>query len=104
MNFLAIETSTEACSVALVHGDEIIERSEVAPRRHAELVLPMADALPKVQRLYAALLAEEKRHAQRSKAVQAGFDLLEATLRSHGVDYKTFVFGLSSKTALRRAA
>ena len=45
MNFLAIETSTEACSVALVHGDEIIERSEVAPRRHAELVLPMADAL-----------------------------------------------------------
>lgn len=45
MNFLAIETSTEACSVALVHGDEVIERSEVAPRRHAELVLPMADAL-----------------------------------------------------------
>ncbi|MBB3225788.1 tRNA threonylcarbamoyladenosine biosynthesis protein TsaB [Luteibacter sp. Sphag1AF] len=45
MNFLAIETSTEACSVALVHGDEVIERSEIAPRRHAELVLPMADAL-----------------------------------------------------------
>jgi tRNA threonylcarbamoyladenosine biosynthesis protein TsaB len=45
MNFLAIETSTEACSVALVHGDEVIERSEVAPRRHAELVLPMADEL-----------------------------------------------------------
>lgn len=45
MNFIAIETSTEACSVALVHGDVVIERSEVAPRRHAELVLPMADAL-----------------------------------------------------------
>ncbi|TCV95680.1 tRNA threonylcarbamoyladenosine biosynthesis protein TsaB [Luteibacter rhizovicinus] len=45
MNFLAIETSTEACSVALVHGDEVIERSEIAPRRHAELVLPMANAL-----------------------------------------------------------
>jgi tRNA threonylcarbamoyladenosine biosynthesis protein TsaB len=45
MNLLAIETSTEACSVALVHGDQIIARSELAPRRHAELVLPMADAL-----------------------------------------------------------
>lgn len=45
MNLLAIETSTEACSVALVHGDEVIVRSEIAPRRHAELVLPMADAL-----------------------------------------------------------
>jgi tRNA threonylcarbamoyladenosine biosynthesis protein TsaB len=45
MNLLAIETSTEACSVALVHGDQVIERSELAPRRHAELVLPMADDL-----------------------------------------------------------
>ena len=45
MNLLAIETSTEACSVALVHGEEVIARSEFAPRRHAELALPMADAL-----------------------------------------------------------
>ncbi|HJW06875.1 MAG TPA: tRNA (adenosine(37)-N6)-threonylcarbamoyltransferase complex dimerization subunit type 1 TsaB [Rhodanobacter sp.] len=45
MNLLAIETATEACSVALVHGDELIARSEIAPRRHTELVLPMADEL-----------------------------------------------------------
>ncbi len=45
MNLLAIETATESCSVALVHGDEVIARSELAPRRHAERVLPMADAL-----------------------------------------------------------
>lgn len=45
MNLLAIETATEACSVALIHGDELIARSEIAPRRHTGLVLPMADAL-----------------------------------------------------------
>ncbi|RMH93507.1 tRNA (adenosine(37)-N6)-threonylcarbamoyltransferase complex dimerization subunit type 1 TsaB [Lysobacter pythonis] len=45
MNLLALETSTEACSVAAVHGDLLIERFEVAPRRHAELVLPWAEAV-----------------------------------------------------------
>jgi len=45
MNLLAIETATEACSVALIHGQDIIARSEIAPRRHTELVFPMADAL-----------------------------------------------------------
>jgi tRNA threonylcarbamoyladenosine biosynthesis protein TsaB len=45
MIILAIETATEACSVALLHGNALIDRSEVAPRRHAELVLPMAESL-----------------------------------------------------------
>jgi tRNA threonylcarbamoyladenosine biosynthesis protein TsaB len=43
MNLLAIETSTECCSVALSCNGEIISRSEVAQRRHAELLLPMCD-------------------------------------------------------------
>lgn len=45
MNLLAIETATEACSVALVHGETVFARSELAPRRHAERALPMADDL-----------------------------------------------------------
>mgnify|MGYP001809527728 FL=1 len=45
MNLLAIETATEACSVALRCGDAVLERFEIAPRRHAELVLPWADEL-----------------------------------------------------------
>jgi tRNA threonylcarbamoyladenosine biosynthesis protein TsaB len=43
MNLLAIETATECCSVALLAGDRLIARSEFAPRRHAELLLPMCD-------------------------------------------------------------
>jgi tRNA threonylcarbamoyladenosine biosynthesis protein TsaB len=43
MNLLAIETATESCSVALLCGEQIIARSELAPRRHAELLLPMCD-------------------------------------------------------------
>lgn len=45
MNLLALETATESCSVALIHGDEVIARSQIAPRQHTELVLPMADDL-----------------------------------------------------------
>ena len=45
MKLLAFETATEACSVALYLDGEVRERFEVAPRRHAELALPWADAL-----------------------------------------------------------
>ena len=45
MKILAFETSTDACSVALRLGEETRERFEKAPRRHAELVLPMAESL-----------------------------------------------------------
>lgn len=45
MNLLAFELSTEACSVALWVDGDVRERHEIAPRRHAELALPWADAL-----------------------------------------------------------
>src|SRR6187455_1569660 len=45
MKLLAFETATEACSVALWHEGEVTERYEIAPRRHAELALPFAQAL-----------------------------------------------------------
>lgn len=45
MKLLAIDTATEACSVALLLEGEVHERYEVAPRRHAALVLPMVEAL-----------------------------------------------------------
>ena len=45
MKLLAIDTSEDACSAALCVGDEILERFEIAPRRHSELILPMMDDL-----------------------------------------------------------
>lgn len=45
MNILAIETSTEACSAALLVNGEINERFETAPRGHGDLILQMVDGL-----------------------------------------------------------
>lgn len=53
MRLLAIETSTVACSAALLIArpdaaestEGIRERFEVAPQRHAELILPMVESL-----------------------------------------------------------
>lgn len=45
MNLLAIETATEACSVALWRDGEVRERLEIAPRGHARRVLHWAEAL-----------------------------------------------------------
>lgn len=42
---LAFELATEACSVALWHDGRTLARHDVAPRRHAELALPWAEAL-----------------------------------------------------------
>jgi tRNA threonylcarbamoyladenosine biosynthesis protein TsaB len=45
MILLALDTATECCSVALAIDGAIHSRSELAPRRHAELLLPWIDAM-----------------------------------------------------------
>lgn len=52
MHVLALDTATEACSVALLldatadgRGGRLVEAFEIAPRRHAELVLPMVESV-----------------------------------------------------------
>ena len=45
MKLLALDTATEACSAALSIDGEIIQRYEIAPRRHSNLLLPMIDSL-----------------------------------------------------------
>lgn len=45
MKMLAIETATEACSVALVDGDRRMQRQEVGARVHAAALLPWISEL-----------------------------------------------------------
>ncbi|MDH2927109.1 tRNA (adenosine(37)-N6)-threonylcarbamoyltransferase complex dimerization subunit type 1 TsaB [Lonepinella koalarum] len=45
LTLLAIDTSTEACSVALLHQGEITHLDEVAQRTHTKRILPMIDQI-----------------------------------------------------------
>lgn len=40
---LALETSSDACSVAVQHGSEIFEIFQLQPQQHQRLLLPMID-------------------------------------------------------------
>lgn len=42
---LALDTATEACSVALLHDGKVLSHYEVAPRLHAQKLLPMIQDL-----------------------------------------------------------
>ncbi|PYB89514.1 MULTISPECIES: tRNA (adenosine(37)-N6)-threonylcarbamoyltransferase complex dimerization subunit type 1 TsaB [Pseudomonas] len=42
---LALDTATEACSVALLHNGEVTSHYEVIPRMHAQKLLPMIKQL-----------------------------------------------------------
>ena len=41
MNLLAIDTSSNACSVAVARGADIIEKHVVEPREHTRILMPM---------------------------------------------------------------
>ena len=47
MNILAIDTATEACSVALQFKDTVITRFEICPQQHSQRLLPMVDEVLK---------------------------------------------------------
>ena len=47
MNYLAIDASTEACSVALQFNNTVVSRYEICPQSHSLLLLPMVDEVLK---------------------------------------------------------
>jgi tRNA threonylcarbamoyladenosine biosynthesis protein TsaB len=48
MNVLALETSTEYCSVALLQDGAVAERSELAGQKHSEILMAMLDDVLKL--------------------------------------------------------
>ena len=61
---------------------------------HSNRRKPDAAQVEKIKPLYAALLAEEKRHDSRKDGMLRGFDCLSDVLKSKGVEYDEFVFSL----------
>jgi tRNA threonylcarbamoyladenosine biosynthesis protein TsaB len=47
MNILAIDTATEACSVALEINGQVFNQFEVCPQQHSQRILPMIDEVLK---------------------------------------------------------
>jgi tRNA threonylcarbamoyladenosine biosynthesis protein TsaB len=45
MKLLALDTASSQCSVALLHGDELVIRATATARDHAQLILPMVEAV-----------------------------------------------------------
>ncbi|MDX3774425.1 tRNA (adenosine(37)-N6)-threonylcarbamoyltransferase complex dimerization subunit type 1 TsaB [Chromatiaceae bacterium AAb-1] len=45
MKLLALDTSTEACSVALHYQGQLLTHDEVCPQQHSKRILPMIDQL-----------------------------------------------------------
>jgi tRNA threonylcarbamoyladenosine biosynthesis protein TsaB len=47
MNILAIDTATEACSVALEINGQVFNQFEICPQQHSQRILPMIDEVLK---------------------------------------------------------
>ena len=71
---------------------------------HSNRRSPHPDAIEKVRPLYARLLAEERRHQDRTAGMLAAEAAVVRLLNDANVDYGRFVFSLSTHTALGAVA
>lgn len=70
---------------------------------HSNRRVPHPDALDKVRPLYAALLAEERKHANPAAGIEQSTRVLTRLLAEQQLTYAQFVFGLSRETCLESA-
>lgn len=71
---------------------------------HSNRRTAAAEALAVVKPLYAALLAEEARHSDPPKAIEAGTALLQDRLAAMGMSYDEFVWSLDPAARMEVAA
>ncbi|MCC7010700.1 MAG: PAS domain S-box protein [Acidobacteria bacterium] len=71
---------------------------------HSNRRVPHGDAIAKIKPIYAALCAEERKHADRKDAIRASTALLVQQLGAAGLDYSQFVFSLSRHTTLEEVS
>ncbi len=66
---------------------------------HSNRRVPDEAAVRQIEPIYREVLAEEQRHTDRKQGMQAGYDLLQAKLRTLGLTYDRFVFSLTAEAA-----
>lgn len=59
---------------------------------HSNRRTPRAESIAAIRPVYAALLAEEAKHANRAAGIEAGLNLLVSTIASTGLPYEEFIF------------
>ena len=102
MRLLAIETATDACSCALVLGEERDQCLEVAPRRHAELLLGMSACL--LERAGVALSSLDAIAFGRGPGSFTGVRIATAVAQGLGLGADLPLVPVSSLAALALAA
>ena len=78
----------------LAHVTPSFDRNGTIVGYHSNRRVPERSKLEKLQPIYAALLAAERRHADRRDGLGASVALLEATLATAGIAYDEWVWSL----------
>ncbi len=76
------------------HVTPDFDRSGAIAGYHSFRRAPAPSAIAAIKPIYAALLAEEKRHSNPQKGMEASTAMLRSTLAAKGVSYDRFVLGL----------
>lgn len=95
---IALDTSTDACSVALQTADETLVRFEVAPRKHTKLLLPMVESLLQEARVKVSDL--DMIAFGRGPGSFAGIRIATGAAQGLALAYETPVFGVSTLEAI----
>jgi PAS domain S-box-containing protein len=78
------------------HVTPSFDRSGKIIGYHSNRRLPGREAVRRIQPIYAALLAEERKHSNPESGINAAMAMLVAHLQAAGMDYDQFVFSLEA--------